>query len=36
MMVPELSDDAKYITVAAPSTKAIYCRLVVPNPAYMP
>lgn len=35
MPVPEISDEAKYISVAAPSSKAIYCRLVVPNPTYM-
>lgn len=33
--VPELADEAKYITVATPSTKGLYCRLVVPNPTFM-
>jgi hypothetical protein len=33
--VAEISDDAKYITMANPKTKAMYCRLVVPNPTYM-
>lgn len=33
--VPEISPESKYITVAEPSTEAIYCRLVVPNPTYM-
>ena len=33
--VPELADEAKYITMAKPSTKGLYCRLVVPNPTFM-
>lgn len=33
--VPEIADEAKYITVTNPTTEAIYCRLVVPNPTYM-
>lgn len=33
--IPEISDEAKYITVSNPDSEAIYCRLVVPNPTYM-
>jgi hypothetical protein len=32
--VPEIAEEAKYITVTKPS-KAMYCRLVVPNPTFM-
>jgi len=32
--VPEIAEEAKYITMTKPS-KTMYCRLVVPNPTFM-